>query len=448
MHMGEGMNNKKSLEGMSGFIIVWIGQILSMLGTAMSNFALTLWAYELTGKATPLAMIGFFFVTPMVLLGPFVGTIVDRGNRKLMMIVSDLAAAITMLFVLLLYFSGNLQVWHLYVTATITGIFQGFQWPAYSAAISVMLPKEQYARADGMLELAGNASMVVAPILAGALFAPIGVGGILIADLLSAFLAIGTLLIIQIPNPKQSAVGKESKGSFLQEATYGFKYVFSEPSLLGLQVIFLFGNFFNVLAFAIFAPMILARTGNNEYIFGSVQSIGALGGVLGGMAMTFWGGFKRRIHGVLIGWIMIGLFGQSVTGLGRSLPVWAIGVFIVTFFAPVLNASNQALWQAKVPPDVQGRVFSTRRLIAWFASPLGRLLAGPIADNIMEPAMTPGGKLVPLFGWLVGSGPGSGIALMFVFSGLFLGFTGISGYLFPSIRRVEEILPDHIAENI
>ena len=446
--MGEGMNNKKSLEGMSGFIIVWIGQILSMLGTAMSNFALTLWAYELTGKATPLAMIGFFFVTPMVLLGPFVGTIVDRGNRKLMMIVSDLAAAITMLFVLLLYFSGNLQVWHLYVTATITGIFQGFQWPAYSAAISVMLPKEQYARADGMLELAGNASMVVAPILAGALFAPIGVGGILIADLLSAFLAIGTLLIIQIPNPKQSAVGKESKGSFLQEATYGFKYVFSEPSLLGLQVIFLFGNFFNVLAFAIFAPMILARTGNNEYIFGSVQSIGALGGVLGGMAMTFWGGFKRRIHGVLIGWIMIGLFGQSVTGLGRSLPVWAIGVFIVTFFAPVLNASNQALWQAKVPPDVQGRVFSTRRLIAWFASPLGRLLAGPIADNIMEPAMTPGGKLVPLFGWLVGSGPGSGIALMFVFSGLFLGFTGISGYLFPSIRRVEEILPDHIAENI
>jgi len=186
-------NNTNSLAGMRGFTIVWFGQIISMLGTAMSNFALTLWAYEITGKATPLAMIGFFFITPMVLLGPFVGTIVDRSNRKLMMMLSDLAAALTMLVVLLLYFSNNLQIWHLYISATVTGIFQGFQWPAYSAAISLMLPKEQYGRADGMLELAGNASMVVAPLLAGALISPIGVGGILIADLVSAVFAIATL---------------------------------------------------------------------------------------------------------------------------------------------------------------------------------------------------------------------------------------------------------------
>ena len=428
---------------MRGFTIVWFGQIISMLGTAMSNFALTLWAYEITGKATPLAMIGFFFITPMVLLGPFVGTIVDRSNRKLMMMLSDLAAALTMLVVLLLYFSNNLQIWHLYISATVTGIFQGFQWPAYSAAISLMLPKEQYGRADGMLELAGNASMVVAPLLAGALISPIGVGGILIADLVSAVFAIATLLVIHIPQPQKSTAGIEGEGAFHKEAAYGFKYIFARPSLVGLQVVFLFANFFNLLGFAVFAPMILARTGNNELIFGSVESIGAVGGVLGGLAMTVWGGFQRRIHGVLLGWMIAGFFGQALTGLGRSLPIWGIGVFIVTFCGPILNASNQALWQAKVPPDIQGRVFSTRRLIAWFASPIAHLLAGPLADNLMEPAMAPNGKLAPIFSWLVGTGTGAGISLMLFFTGLMMGFTSIAGYLFSTIRRVEKLLPDH-----
>ncbi|MBC8508477.1 MAG: MFS transporter [Anaerolineales bacterium] len=430
---------------MKGFTVVWIGQIISLIGTAMSNFALTLWAYEITGKATPLALVGFFFVTPMVILGPFVGALIDRSNRKIMMMLSDLSAAVTMLVVLILFLTDNLQIWHLYVSATVTGIFQGFQWPAYSAAISVMLPKEQYARANGMLELAGNASFVVAPLLAGALIAPLGIGGILSIDLVSAVFAITTLLLVNIPQPDKSAAGHEGDGNFFQEAAYGFRYIFARPSLFALQLVFLIGNFFNALAFSVFAPMILSRTGNNEIIFGSVQSIGAVGGVLGGLAMTAWGGFNRRIHGVLLGWICAGFFGQMVTGLGNSLLIWGIGIFIVSFFAPILNASNQAIWQAKVPPDVQGRVFSTRRLIAWFASPLSWLIAGPLADNFMEPAMSEGGQLAPVFGWMVGTGTGAGIALMFVFSGILLGITGLIGYMFPAVRRVEQLLPDHDA---
>ncbi len=435
--------SRKQISGMRGFTVVWVGQIVSLLGTAMSNFALTLWAYEITGKATPLAMVGFFFVTPMVILGPFVGALIDRGNRKLMMMLSDLAAALTMLFVFVLFLTDNLQIWHLYVAATITGIFQGFQWPAYSAAISLMLPKGQYARANGMLELAGNASTVVAPLLAGVLIAPLGLGGILSIDLASAIFAIATLLFVKIPQPEKSAAGKEGEGSFFLEAIYGFRYIFARPSLLALQLVFLAGNFFNALAFSVFAPMILGRTGNNELIFGSVQSAGAIGGVVGGLAMSAWGGFKRRIDGVLMGWIVVGIFGQLVTGLGRSLPVWIIGIFIVSFSAPVLNASNQAIWQTKVPPDVQGRVFSTRRLIAWFASPLSRLIAGPLADNVLEPAMMEGGALAPVFGWLVGTGTGAGIALIFVFTGILISFTGVSGYLFSTIRQVESLLPDH-----
>ena len=334
---------QRSHKGMATFTTIWIGQIVSLLGTAMSQFGLTLWAYEVTGKATPLALVGFFFLAPIVVLGPFVGVLVDRGNRKLMMMLSDLAAAFVTVIVLLLYATGNLQVWHLYVTSFIAGIFQGFQWPAYSAAISMMLPKEQYARANGMMELAGNASNVFAPLLAGVLIGPLGLSGILIIDLVSAAIAIGTLLFAHIPQPPKTEAGREGEGNFLQETAYGFRYIFARPSLLGLQTVFMAGNFFDNLAFGVLAPMILSRTGSNELIFGSVQSAGAIGGVVGGLVMTAWGGPKRRVHGVLLSWFCIGLLGITPMGLGRALPIWAASMFLMMFFSPVLNGSNQAI---------------------------------------------------------------------------------------------------------
>jgi MFS family permease len=430
---------------MLGFTIVWVGQIVSILGTAISQFALTLWVYEATGKATPLALVGTFFVTPMVVLGPFVGVLVDRGNRKLMMMLSDLAAALTTAIVLFLYATGNLQVWHLYFTATISGIFQGFQWPAYSAAIAVMVPKEQYTRANGMLELAGNASHIFAPMVAGALIAPLGLTGLLILDLFSAAAAIGTLLFVHIPQPPRTEAGRDAAGGFWTEVAYGFRYIFARPSLLGLQTVFMVGNFFTGLCFSVFAPMLLGRTGNNEWIFGSVQTAGAVGGVIGGVVLSAWGGPKRRVHGVLLGWFCSGLLGVTVLGLGRSLLVWIVGMFLIAFFSPFINGANQAIWQAKVPPDVQGRVFATRRLIAWLVSPITGLLAGPLADQVMEPGMAEGGGLTGLFSWVVGTGTGTGISLMFVFCGLLAALTGLAGYSFPVVRNAEDILPDHDA---
>ncbi len=433
------------LRGMRRFTVVWIGQVVSLLGTAISHFALTLWAYEVTGKATPLALVGFFFTTPMVVLGPFVGVLVDRGNRKLMMMLSDLAAALTTALIFALHLGGGLQIWHLYVAATVVGVFQGFQWPAYSAAITMMLPKEQYARANGMMQLAGSGSHVFAPIVAGALLGPLGLSGLLIIDLVSAAVAIGTLLVVHIPQPAKTEAGREAQGAFWQEAAYGFRYIFQRPSLLGLQTVFMVGNLFSGLAFAVVAPLILGRTGNDELVFGSVQSMGAIGGVVGGLVMSAWGGPRRRIHGVLLGWFCISIFGQVILGLGHTLPVWSAGMFLLSFFAPVINGSNQAIWQAKVAPDVQGRVFTTRRLIAWLVTPLSRLLAGPLVDYFLEPAMAAEGDLAATFGWLVGEGTGAGIGLLFVVTGLLGALTGLSGYLFPAVRDVERILPDHDA---
>jgi MFS family permease len=409
----------------------------------MSAFALTIWAYQITGKATSLALVGFFHMTPLLIFSPIAGVIVDRSNRKLMMMISDMASGLATIGVLVLYLTGGLQIWHLYIASAITGTFQTFQWPAYSAAITMIVPKQHYARAHAMNELAGNSSGIFAPLLAGALLPLIGLGGILSIDIITFIVAIGSLLIVHIPQPKATAEGRASQGSILKEAAYGFRYIFERSSLLGLQLIFMVGNFFATLAFTLLAPMILARTGNNALIFGSVQTAGAIGGVVGGLAMSAWGGPKWRVHGVLSGWTLSGLFGATLIGLGRGFPGWAVGNFISAFLVPLINSSNQAIWQAKVAPDLQGRVFATRRLIAWLVTPVATLLAGPLADNVFGPAMSTDTPMSAAFGWLVGVGPGTGMSLIIVFCGLAMSLVGVGGYAIREVRQAETLLPDH-----
>ena len=428
---------------MRSFVVIWIGQVFSLLSTSMSGFGLTVWAYELTGSATALALVGFFFVTPMLIVSPLAGALVDRSNRKLMMIISDLASGIATISILLIYSAGNLQIWHLFVANAFMGAFQAFQWPAFSAAITTMLPKEQYGRANGLMSLSETGPEILAPILAGALLGFIGLGGILAIDLVTLSIAILTLLSVHVPQPPVTQTGLESRGSLWKESVFGLSYILKRPGLLGLQVVFLLGNFFITIAYTLSAPMILARTGNNELALGTVNSIGAVGGVVGAAVLSAWGGPKRKVHGVLAGWGLIGLLGTVLLGLGRAIPLWTISLFLGSFTNPFLNGSNQTIWQSKVAPDVQGRVFSTRRLIAWLSMPLATLVAGPLADKVLEPAMLPGGSLAPLFGPIVGVGPGAGMSLIILFMGLIITAIGFSGYAVPTLRNVETLLPDH-----
>lgn len=435
----------KNQSGMRAFMIVALGQVASMLGTSMTGFALTIWAFGETGRATDLALIGFFFVTPMLVLSPTAGALVDRYDRKLMMILSDLASGLMTIVVLILFSLGRLEIWHLYITSAISGAFQAFQWPAFSAAISVMIPKEQYARAHGINSLGESATGIIAPLLAGSLLALSSLTVILVVDIVTFVLAIGALLLVHIPTPPRTESGAEGQGSIWRESLYGFRYIFRRPSLLGLQGVFMVGNFITGIGLTLLAPMILARTGNDELIFGSVQSVGAAGGVIGGILMSVWGGPKRLIHGVLTGWVLSSLLGQALLGLGQGPILWAAGAFFLSFFVPLINGSNQAIWQAKVAPDVQGRVFAVRRLIAWFTLPLSRLVAGPLADDLFEPAMRAGSALADTFASLVGTGPGAGMSLILLFSGLIAAVVCLSAYLIPLIRNAEDLLPDHIA---
>ncbi len=429
--------------GMRAFLIVWFGQVISLLGSAMTQFALTIWAYQQTGSATALALVAFFNFGPAIIFSPFAGALVDRWNRKLVMMLSDLGAGAMTITILILYATGHLQIWHLYVTGAISGVFNTFQWPAYSAAISTMLPKSQYGRAAGLLSLADSASSVLAPILATALLVFIGISGVMLIDVVTFVFAVGALLIIYVPQPKASEVGDESRGSLLKESVYGFRYIVSRPSLLGLQLMFFTINLIGGFTITLNAAMILARTGSSEAALASVQSIGAIGGVIGGILLSVWGGPKRRVHGILLGMIAISISGQIVMGMGRVVLVWAAAWFVQALILPILNGSNQAIWQAKVPPQVQGRVFASRRMIAQITAPISMLLAGPLADRVFEPAMQAGGSLAPIFGGLVGTGPGAGMGLMFVLFGVLGVVAGLAGYAIRAVRDAEDLLPDH-----
>jgi DHA3 family macrolide efflux protein-like MFS transporter len=437
------MNQQKRPTGMVGFSIVWIGQIVSVMASSMTAFGMTIWIYQKTESVTALALMQVFFITPFLLMSPIAGVMVDRYNRKLMMMVSDLAAGIGTVGILILFALGKLEVWHLYVSAVLLGIGNTFQWPAYSAAISTMVPKEQYGRANGMMSLIEAGPGVVAPLLAGALLPFIGLTGIMLIDMVTFVFAIGTLLIVFIPQPSRTEEGRQGQGSVWKEAAYGFQYIFARPSLLGLQMVFFFGNLFATIGFTLLAPMILARTGQNTLALGSVESAGAVGGVIGGIVMSAWGGFKRKVHGVLLGWIFSSLFGMVLLGIGQSVPVWIAALGIAYLFIPLVNGSNQAIWQAKVAPDVQGRVFSARRLIAWFTNPIAPLIAGTLADFWLEPAMRTQNGFSNLFGRLVGTGPGSGMGLLLILCGIGGALVGLSGYFIPAIRNAETLLPDH-----
>jgi hypothetical protein len=270
----------------------------------------------------------------------------------------------------------------------------------------------------------------------------VGFTGILSIDVVTFVVAILVLFFVHIPQPQRTAEGQQAQGNMLQEAWFGFQYIFARPSLLGLQLVFFFGNLCLGIAFTVLAPMVLLRTGNDSVSLGLVQSAGAIGGIVGGVLMSAWGGFKRRVHGVLAGWIVSSFF-FALAGVGTWIPLWVAMTALSSFFAPLINGSNQAIWQSKVAPDVQGRVFSARRLIAWFTNPISPLIAGLLGDYVLEPAMRAPGGLTSLFGSLIPPGPGAGMGLLIFLSSLGGILAGLVGYFSHPIRHAEDILPDH-----
>lgn len=438
--------------GMLGFTIVWSGQMLSLLGTNMTAFALAIWIYEVTTesfRATAFSLVAFFGFAPLILMSPVAGAIVDRYDRKKVMMLADLAAGLPTVAVLLLYVTGNLQLWHLFITGAVSSSFQAFHFPAYSAAVTMMIRKENYGRASGMLATAQFASGIFAPIAGALILAIAGLPAVLILDISTFIIAVSMLLLVHIPRPPITEAGRKGIGNIWKESLYGFRYIYERPSLLGLQLTFFCVNFIATFSNVVLNPMILSRIGDyqtGQVILGSVLSAGGIGGVVGSVVMSMWGGPRRKVNGVLFGLVLLSLTNTLLMGLGREFYVWALASFLGLFLIPILNGCSQAIWQTKVAPDVQGRVFATRLLIAQISAPIAMLMAGPLADHLFEPAMKSGGNLSPIFGWLIGTGPGAGMALMFLVTGIVGTFVGLGAYTIRTVRDAETILPDYDAK--
>ncbi len=358
------------------------------------------------------------------------------------MIMSDTGAGLSTLAVVLLATTGRLAVWHVYLITAVSAAFSTFQWPAYSAATTLLVPKVHLGRASGMVQIGDAISQLIAPAVAGAKFVSSGLRRIVLIDFATYLFAVGTLLVIRIPKPETTAEGLAGKGSLFQEAAYGWKYITSRNGLLGLLLVFAAFNFFSGLTNPLITPMILDMTSPD--VLGYLASIVGIGMLAGTFLMSTWGGPKRRVHGVL-GFLMVSGFFTALLGLRPSIPLMGVAGFGLMFVMPIINGSSQAIWQSKVAADVQGRVFSVRRMIAWSTTPLAYLLAGPLADNIFKPLLAEGGLLAGNLGRILGVGPSRGIGLMFIIIGFLSALAALSGYLNPHVRLVEDKLPDAIA---
>jgi len=289
-----------------------------------------------------------------------------------------------------------------------------------------------------MLQIVSAGTVLVSPLIAGALLSSLGLQGVLLADFATFLFSILTLVLIRIPRPETTAEGRAGRGSLLHEAVYGWKYITARSGLLALLVFLALANFLMEMSIVLFTPMILSFA--STAALGRAMSLGGIGYLVGSVVMSVWGCPKHRIHTVLISMLLMGMF-MTLIGLRASLPLVMVSIPLCMFFLPITVSANQAIWQSKVAADVQGRVFAIRQAFILVTPLLAYLVTGPLADKVFEPLMKVGGPLAGSIGQIIGVGAGRGTGLLFITSGLIIVLVSAVGYLFPSLRRVEDETP-------
>lgn len=429
------------LSGMWVFLVVWAGQLVSTLGSGLTSFALGVWIYQQTGSATLFAVNMLIWILPNIAFSPLAGVLADRWDRRRVMLLSDTGAGLSSLFIAVVLLSGRLEVWHVYLATFFNSAFGAFQWPAYSAATSLLVPKEQLGRASGMTQTSEAISTLITPALAGALYVSLGMPVILMIDVVTYLAALATLLAVRFPLPAATREVQAVKGSFWREALFGWHYIRQRPGLLGLLIVFASMNFLVSLVYPLLTPMLLEMTSPD--LVGYVTSVAGMGALTGTLLLSAWGGPRRRILGIYAAETLGGFF-ILLTGLRPLIPLIAAAGFGFSLAMPVSSGCSQAIWQSKVAPAVQGRVFSIRRMIAFSIMPLAYALAGPLAERLFEPWMDQGGHLAPLLGPWIGVGSGRGIGLMFTIVGGLYMLLALLIPFHPRIRRLELELPDEV----
>ncbi len=397
---------------MRRFLAVAAGQLFSITGSALTQFALPLWVYLTTGSLVQFALFAVLGLLPGMLAAPIAGAVVDRMSRRTVMLWGDAAAGGVQLLLGVLLWTGNLEVWHVYPVLALLSVALAFQRVAYTSAVPQLVPKRYLGHANGIVQLAGGMAQLVVPLAAVGLMAGIGLEGLLVIDVVSYVVAIVATLAVRFPD----AMAYRRREPVLTEIAAGFTYSWGNLGFRRMLVFFACLNVFLSPLFLMISPLVLSVGDLSDV--GTVSFVGGFGVLLGGLAMTAWGGPSRlRMRGVLLCTLALAGF-CLVTGLRANLVVIAAGAFGMGLWLTLLNGIYTTIVQVKVPQRFHGRVFALNTLIAWSTLPIGFGLVAPYGGALLEPLLVDGGALTSTVGAVIGTGPGRGLGLLYVLLGL------------------------------
>lgn len=426
------------------YLLFWFSQSVSQLGSAMTAYALILWTYQRTGSAFSVSLLSFFTYLSYIAVSLFAGPFVDAHAKKPVLIWSDSLAAVCTLTVAALLLTGNLKLWHVYAANLIAGGANAFQNPASMVAVGGLVPEEEYARVSGLNSFSASLITVATPMLSTALYSVWGLRGVLPVDF-ATFLFAAAVLAVFIAVPETEREHPESEGSALSGCREGWRFLRRNQGLLYVVLSMALINFLSRLTYENILPaMILARSGGREEVLGLVSGTLGLGGILGGLMVSFRRTSRNCMKMIYFPAAFSFLFGDLLMGLGRDVLVWIPAALAASVPIPFLMAGQNVLLYRSVPKAMQGRVFAVRNAVQYFTIPIGILLGGILADGVFEPMMRGGYGPASFFSFLVGSGKGSGMAVMFLCTGV-LGFlSSVRFYGSGRIQRLkrEEDAPD------
>jgi DHA3 family macrolide efflux protein-like MFS transporter len=394
------------------FFTIWTGQQFSLFGSSVAQFALVWWLTQKTGSATVLATATLVAVLPQVILGPFAGALIDRWSRRWVMVVADGVIALASAGLALLFFTGRIQVWHIFLVKVLRGLGGAFHWPAMTASTSLMVPEQQLSRVAGLNQTVYGAMNIIAPPVGAILVSFLPMHGIMGIDVLTAALAIVPLLFIPIPQPVRPEAGK--RRPYLAELREGFRYVWGWKGLLIVLLGAALINFLVNPAFSLLPLLVVNHFGKGALELSWLESTFGIGMILGGVTLSVWGGFRRRMFTTLLGIVGMGIGVLAMGFLPPSGLYLALGaLFLTGFMGPLANGPLQALGQAMVEPGMQGRVFSLMGSLSAGMMPLGLAVAGPVADLL-------------------------GIQFWYIIGGVAMLTLGVVGFLLPQVRHLED----------
>ena len=399
---------------MTPFLVIFAGQAFSLFGSELVQFALVWWLTQESGSATTLAVASLVGLLPPVFLGPFAGTLVDRWNRRVVMLVADGAIALATLALAALFALGVVQVWHVYVLMFIRALGGSFHWPAMQASTTLMVPERHLARVAGVNQALRGIANIAMPPLGALLIASVSLPVVLAIDVATALLAIVPLIFVRVPQPTRSPPEGLKQPSVWSDLRAGVRFVWRWRGLAILIALISLLHFLAAPAFSLIPIVVTNYFEKGAFELAWMQSASGIGLLVGGVLLSTWGGFKRRVVTVLLGLSLLGGCMTVIGVLPNTAFWWAAGaMFCTSVLAPMIVGSFQAVQQAVVPPEMQGRVFTLARSGMDVMSPLGMAIAGPIAD------------VMGVQGWYLATG---GVMVTM----------GVSAFFLPALMHLEE----------